>query len=428
MHYFLLLSCFLFSTQTFASKRVLVVSWDGFRPDFLTSDTFKTPNTRKLMNEGAYSLDLESVNPTVTYPNHTTMVTGVPSSVHGILSNTVFDSEKGPLAAWYWESDKIKTQPIWKQAHEEGKKTSILGWPVTVGGKATWFFPEIFAVAGMTQTNEELIRTASDPAALKEVESALKEKIPTENELPHDQWLVKAAIYLENKHHPDLQLVHLANVDHWQHESGINSKETIASVEEMDRQIGEISAAAKKENVCLIVLGDHGHADFQSVYNINFILKKHGLLNINEKKELVSWKAVAHSSGGMAAIYLKPEADRKSVKKVLKNEFKNGFDVLSKKQFKALNIYPDADFVVVAKIGYGISGGLNKEKEIDIQTTTHANHGYLNSLKEMKTVFLASGCGIKPKNIGKMSMLQVAPTIAKLLGMKLQAAKSKPVL
>lgn len=423
----ILILCLLLSSQAFAGKRVLVISWDGFRPEFLTSDKYKTPNTRKLMNAGAYSLDLEPINPTLTYPNHTTMVTGVPSSVHGILSNTVFDFEKGPQASWYWESNKIKVTPLWKQAFEKGKKTSILGWPVTVGGKATWLLPEVFTVAGMKETNEERIRKESDPAALNEIETAIKSKIALTDELTHDQWLAKAAMYLETKHHPDLQLLHLANVDNWQHETGINSKETLAAVEEMDRQIGEISAVTKDPNVCLVILGDHGHAEYKSVTNINVILANLGWIELNSKNELVSWKAIAHSSGSQAAIYLKNKSDRKAVLKLLKEELKDGFNILAKPEFKKLNIYPDADFVVISKIGHALSGGF-KDKEVEIQTSAHATHGYLGSLPEMKTVFLASGCGIKPKNIGKMSMLQVAPTISKLLGVKLPSARRKSVL
>lgn len=427
MHFILLITCFLFSAQAFAGKRVVVVSWDGFRPEFLTSDKFKTPNTRKLMNAGAYSLDLEPINPTLTYPNHTTMVTGVPSSVHGILSNTVYDPQKGPLTFWYWESDKIKVPTLWKQAYEEGKKTAIFGWPVTVGGKATWLLPEIFTVAGINKTNDELIRAESSKDALNEIETAIKSKISLDSELTHDQWFTKASVYLENTHHPDLQLVHLANVDHWQHETGLNSKETMAAVEAMDVQIGAISEATQKHDVCLIILGDHGHAEYKSVTNINVILQNLGWLELNDKNELVSWKAIAHSNGSQAAIYVKNKADRKAVLKLLKDELKVGFNILEKPEFKKLNIYPDADFVVISKIGFANSGGF-KDKEIDIQTSAHATHGYLGSLPEMKTVFLASGCGIKPKNIGKMNMLQVAPTISKLLGTKLKAAKSKPVL
>lgn len=428
MHYYIISLCLLISTQAFAAKRVVVVSWDGFRPEFLTSDKFKTPNTRKLMNSGTYSLELEAINPTLTYPNHTTMVTGVPSSVHGILSNTVFDNVKGPTPSWYWESDKVKVTPIWKQAFEEGKKTSILRWPVTVGGKATWLIPEVFAVAGMAQTSEELIRAASGAEALKEIETAIQSKVPAgTDEHAHDEWMTKAAVYLENKHDPDLQLVHLVNADHWQHETGIDSKETADAVMEVDRQIGLISEAAKKQDVCLIVLGDHGHADYKTVFNINTFLKMHGLINLNEKNEVVSWNAIAHSSGSQAAIYVKPGFDKKKVLKVLNDELKVGTFILSKDEFKKHNIYPDADFVVISKIGYAISGG-HKPLPVEILKSPKATHGYFGSDKKMKTVFIASRCGIKAKNLGKIKMLQVAPTIADLLGMKLKDANEKSIL
>ena len=428
MKYTCLFLSILFSSQVFAAKRVVVVSWDGFRPEFLTSEKFKTPNTRELMKRGSYSLELEPINPTLTYPNHTTMVTGVPSSSHGILSNTVFDKEKGPLTLWYWESDKIKTTSLWEKAFDEGKKTSILRWPVTVGGKATWLIPEIFTVAGLTKTSEQLINEEAGQEALKELETALKTKVPFgTDELEYDHWMTKAAVYLEEKHKPDLQLVHLVNVDHWQHETGLESKETLAAVQEMDKQIGFISDAVKSQDVCLIVLGDHGHAEYQKVYNLNVILKNLGYLTLNEKNEVVTWKAIAHSSGSQAAVYVKEKKDLRAVEKLLKEESSEGFNILSKTEFKKLNIYPDADFVLISKIGFANSGG-HKETEVEIQKTPKATHGYLGSLPQMKTVFLASGCGIKDKNLGKMSMLEVAPTVAELLGIKLKEAKKKSVL
>lgn len=418
MQYIMLLLCVLLSSHAFAGKRVVVISWDGFRPEFLTQDKFKTPNTRKLMSTAAYSLELEPINPTVTYPNHTTIVTGVPSAEHGILSNTVFDPQMGPLSLWYFYSEQIKMPTLWKQAYEEGKKTSILRWPVTVGGKATWLIPEVFTVTGLKKTSEELIRSEAGAEALKELETAIKLKVPFgTDEHEYDEWMTKAAVYLENKHRPDLQLVHLVNVDHWQHETGINSKETVNAVEELDREIGEIIKATKDKDVCMIVLGDHGHADYQKVYNLNVILKKHGLLKLNEKKELQSWNAIAHTSGSQAAIYVKRKADRKKVLKILKDELKDGFNILSKEEFKKLKVYPDADFVVIAKIGYAVSGG-HKDTEIDEQKSPKSTHGYLGSLPEMKTVFLANGCGLKAGNIGKMSMLDVAPMISDVLKLK----------
>jgi predicted AlkP superfamily pyrophosphatase or phosphodiesterase len=419
--------CLLLSSEAFA-KRVIVVSWDGFRPAFLTSEKFKTPHTRELMKRGSYSLGLEPINPTLTYPNHTTMVTGVPSAVHGILSNTVFDKEKGPLTHWYWESDKIKTTSLWKKAFDEGKKTSILRWPVTVGGKATWLIPEIFTVAGLTKTSEQLINEEAGKEALNELETAVKAKVPFgTDELEYDHWMTKAAVYLEDKHKPDLQLVHLVNVDHWQHETGLESKETIAAVEEMDKQIGMISDAVKSQDVCLVVLGDHGHAEYQKVFNLNVILKNLGYMTLNEKNEVVTWKAIAHSSGSQAAIYVKDKKDLAAVEKLLREELKEGFNILKKAEFKKLNIYPDADIVLVSKIGFANSGG-HKETEVELQKTPKATHGYLGSLPEMKTVFIASGCGIKEKNLGKMSMLEVAPTISDLLGIQLKNAKKKSVL
>lgn len=417
MYQTLIVVLLVLSFNAFAQKRVIVISWDGLRPEFLTSDKFKAPITKKFMKEAAYSLELEPVNPTLTYPNHTAMVTGVPSSKHGILSNTVFDPIKGPTLLWYWESDKLKVKPLWLKAYEAGKKTAILRWPVTVNGKATWLIPEVFNVSGVEKSTEELFREKSGKEALAEIENAIKMKIPGgTDEYPFDEWMTKGAVYLEKTHKPDLQLVHLANVDHWQHEKGINSRETHEAVEKLDRQIGEILAVTPKD-VCVIILGDHGHADFHHIYYINVMLKNLGWIKLNEKNEVVSWKAIAHNSGSQAAVYVKDKKDKDQVYKQLKEKLKGAADILTREEFKRLNIYPDADFVVISKLGYSTSGTF-KDKEIVKLDSPMSNHGYYASLPEMKTAFLARGCEMKEGNIGKMSMLEVAPKVSKLLGIK----------
>src|ERR1700761_4060783 len=77
-----------------AASPVLMISVDGLRPlDVIDADKrgFKIPNMRALMAAGAYATGVKNVLPTVTYPDHTTLVTGVWPDVHGIHANTKFD-------------------------------------------------------------------------------------------------------------------------------------------------------------------------------------------------------------------------------------------------------------------------------------------------------------------------------------------------
>src|SRR5687768_3414999 len=82
------------ATLTAASDdpRVLMISIDGLMPSSYTEAGPSTiPSLRRLAREGAYADGVISVLPTVTYPAHTTLLTGVPTSVHGIVDNRMFD-------------------------------------------------------------------------------------------------------------------------------------------------------------------------------------------------------------------------------------------------------------------------------------------------------------------------------------------------
>src|SRR5262249_60432811 len=77
-----------------ARPTLLMISIDGLRPDYVTAaDThgLKIPNLRRFLKEGAFADGVPGVIPTVTYPSHTTLITGVSPAKHGILGNTVFD-------------------------------------------------------------------------------------------------------------------------------------------------------------------------------------------------------------------------------------------------------------------------------------------------------------------------------------------------
>src|ERR1700743_3053869 len=89
---------------------VLMISVDGLRPLAVidTSRGLKVPNIRALMASGAYATGVKNVLPTVTYPDHTTLVTGVWPDVHGIHANTKFDPLGTNLGGWYWYASDIQ--------------------------------------------------------------------------------------------------------------------------------------------------------------------------------------------------------------------------------------------------------------------------------------------------------------------------------
>src|SRR5271154_7087699 len=145
-----LVAALLLATNTRAQKQapplLVMISVDGMRPDYITeadAHGAKVPNLRRFLREGTYAEGVVGVVPTVTYPSHTTLVTGVSPAKHGIFANTTFDPLQQNLQGWYWYTEDIRVPTLWDVAAAAGWTTASIQWPVTVGARITWNIPEV---------------------------------------------------------------------------------------------------------------------------------------------------------------------------------------------------------------------------------------------------------------------------------------------
>src|SRR5207245_6296225 len=84
---------------------VVMLSVDGLRPDYITAADArgaKVPHMRRFLREGSFAEGVEGVIPTVTYPSHTTLVTGGSPAKHGIFGNHTFDPLRHNQSSWSW--------------------------------------------------------------------------------------------------------------------------------------------------------------------------------------------------------------------------------------------------------------------------------------------------------------------------------------
>src|SRR5262249_30398225 len=125
-------------------RPVVMISLDGLRPDYVTEADrhgLRIPTLRGLLRRGSYATGVRGVLPTVTYPSHTTLVTGVAPARHGIYSNAVFDPLGTNQEGWYWYASDIRVPTLWDAARTAGIRTASVNWPVTVGAAITWDIP-----------------------------------------------------------------------------------------------------------------------------------------------------------------------------------------------------------------------------------------------------------------------------------------------
>ncbi len=122
-----------------------MISIDGLKPEYIThadEHGMKLPFLRSMMSNGTYAEGVTGIWPTITYPSHTTLLTGVWPAEHGILNNQVFDPEQQFGGAWNWYAAQIRVPTLWDAAHRAGLHTASVGWPVSVNADVDWLIPE----------------------------------------------------------------------------------------------------------------------------------------------------------------------------------------------------------------------------------------------------------------------------------------------
>lgn len=424
------------------ARSVVLISVDGMRPDSITRADqlgIKAPNLRRMMREGVYAEGVTGVVPTVTYPSHTTLITGVSPARHGIYSNTTFDPEQRNLQGWYWYSEDILVPTLWDVARAAGLSTASVNWPVSVGAKVDYLIPEVWRAG--TEDDRKLVRALSTPGMLAKLEAELgpyAEELNTD--LPNDRLRAKFAIAILQKYKPKLITIHLAALDHTQHQYGPFSPEANRVLEGSDELVGELwdAALSVDPEAIVCVVSDHGFAPVHQKLNLFTAFVEAGLIRPGTATTMFgtpkveSWDAMPWTNGGSAAIVLRDPHDAALVNKVrdllaaLAGDPENGINrIVEEKELRELGGYPTASFLVDLKPGFQTDSGLTGPLRRD---ATGGTHGYLPEHVELRASFFIAGPGIaRARNLGVVDMRQIAPSIAHLLGLQMPTAEAAPL-
>jgi predicted AlkP superfamily pyrophosphatase or phosphodiesterase len=412
----------LLSFQLYAqeAKHVLLISIDGLRPEFYLEKGWNTPNLRKLMEQGVYANGINSVFPSVTYPSHTTIVTGAYPATHGIFYNVPRGSSN---SHWNWESSLIKTETLWDACKKAGITTGAVMWPVTVGAPITYNFPVRRADDDEKSDQLSITRPLVSPAGL--IDEMLKDKVISGNEeefhYPEiDRTIGSMTASILKNHHPNLMAVHFVGADHYQHTSGKDSRQAHTAVALIDEQIGLLLDVLKDkklmESTTVIVTGDHGFLDNEYTISPNIWLAKMGL--ITDK----GWKAKFFTPGGSAFLYVKDKKLVPSIMKMLDElpENERLFEVIDRNQLDAIGADPSA--VLALALNKGVVGNTNTKGEVVTEKKGGGNHGYYPEFKEIQTGFIISGAGVSAhKEITGMGVKDIAPLITEILHLPFKA-------
>ncbi|MEZ5285859.1 MAG: ectonucleotide pyrophosphatase/phosphodiesterase [Vicinamibacterales bacterium] len=300
---------------------VVLLSIDGLVPGYvLDADRHgvRVPNLRKMVADGASADAVTGVTPTVTYPSHTTLVTGVSPSTHGILNNRPMDPLGTNAGGWYWYAEDIRVPTLWDAAGTAGLVTANVDWPVTVGARIRHNIPQYWrapipAPPGGAH-DHKLLRALATPGLLDEAERDL-EAYPAgyRYALADDAIRARFVAWMVEQKRPDLMTAYFSSLDETQHDTAPFSAETFETLEGLDRLVGQVRGTAERVyggRFVFAVVSDHGHITASRELHLNAALREAGFIDLDARGRVTAARAYAWSAGGSMAVMLTAPAGR----------------------------------------------------------------------------------------------------------------------
>jgi predicted AlkP superfamily pyrophosphatase or phosphodiesterase len=249
----------------------------------------------------------------------------------------------------------------------------------------------------------------------------------------HDQVWTDAAVDIIERHTPDLLLLHLLETDSIQHAYAPLTPAAYAAYAYADRCLERVVNAVNRvgalDRTTFFILSDHGFSSFTHTISPNAGLLQLGLLHKEDNS--YRGKVWVKAEGGAAELFVHDEKQRAELVPKLKSYFE-GIEgvqhVYTNEEARSIGMPSESDtdqapqLYLTAKPDFAFGDGIDS----DIINThpPRGAHGYLNTTSDMQALFVASGAAIRSGiRLNTISNLQVAPTIAKILGLQLPDAK-----
>lgn len=398
-------------------RHVLLISVDGLMPaHYVRADELglKIPNIRALMERGAWAEGVSGVLPTVTYPSHTTMITGALPSKHGIVSNKVIDPSGTSDDAWMWFAEEVRVPTLVDLARSKRLRTASVWWPATVGLPADWIVPEFWR--SDHPADRHLLEALSTPGLI--ADAAAHRGSP----FPHpwtDQERVDLTRFIIETYRPHLTLLHIFETDSAQHEHGPMSAEALQAVEEADARIGQILQSLQRAGIAgrtlVIITSDHGFLPVSTSLRPNVLLQEAGLIRVDDTGKVADWDVWFQADGGSAALVLRDPSRRDLIERVRALlPGKPGIHrILDVRQAAAMG--SESPLVLDAERGFSFSSALGGEWSVS--TSQKGTHGFAPDRHEMQASLIMAGPDLQRGSMGTMRMTDIAPLIARFLGL-----------
>ncbi|MEZ5387248.1 MAG: alkaline phosphatase family protein [Prosthecobacter sp.] len=420
------------------AEHVILVSIDGWAHHYFDDPKCHMPAVKALAANGVRAKRMECSFPTVTWTNHTTLVTGVHPGRHGVLANEYFDREqrkKIPLIPdpIFNKDEIVKTPTIYDAAKGAGLSTAAVIWPASRGATTLdWTVPDVF--------DQALFEKYGTPALLEEARAA---GIPIEKQMEwcklgnagkaqRDYMYAQLATHIIKKHKPNFLAIHLVSLDSFEHAHGRQVPEAYWAANDSDNRVADLIRATEeagiRDKTAFIITTDHGFVTFTKSINANAALRKDGFVKAVLGKNLAPDSQVfAMAEGGACFVYVLDAANRESILQKITPKLaklEGVQNVVEAKDFDSKLHHVTAaqdgrepDLVLLAADGYTFTDSLADNEVIIPNDPPKGAHGHYQLDPNLYGICVISGAGIKQGVVlDEIKNIDVTPTMAKLLG------------
>ena len=332
------------------------------------------------------------------------MISGVSAPKHGIISNNQPDK---PGHRW-WYVSYLKTPTLWHLTHANGQRSAAVWWPVTVGADIDFNLPEFWEDPNYYPRLLAPVASHSTSGLIDRIRQAY----PAFGKAHFDdhQKALATRFILETEK-PALFLLHLGDLDSAQHETGAFSANAKATLEHQDELIGNILEVLP-DRTFVVIVSDHGFETQELVLRPNVLLAEEGI-----QAEVFIAEGLFGVTDPSAAKYFRSlvaKPKTRVAREVPMAEVRDMAPSLAQWQaaFEPVTGVTAKDGNAAEPMGVGDQQG---------------HHGLWPTRSDYRASFVLWGPGIEPRVIPEISMLDIAPTLADILGVELPEVEGQSI-
>lgn len=424
-----------------SKQKLIVISFDALVYED-TQYLKNKPNFAYIMENGAMANRVKSIYPALTYPCHTTMITGCYPDKHGVINNTYDVISKAP--PFKFDHENVTCEDLMDVCKKAGLTTASIGWPVSGNHPSVdYLIPECWPIGKATdeEFKELYINLGTKKELFDEVVAPYFDLRLKRGQPETSYFYANICATLIKKYQPDVIAIHPSVIDTFRHKTGVFSPLVTEGLDHCDKILEIIIDATKKagvfEDTNFVVTADHGQLDVTQAVNLNCIFAENGLIDVDKNENVKSYKAWSFPMGGMSAyIRLSDPSDKQLYNEVYdllkekRDEGTWGFsEVFTREECRKMHLDGDFSFVVETDGHTRFENAWTGDACIKVQSGISGqllgDHGY-HPDKGPKPTFIACGPAIKKGAIiENANLVDGAPTYAKILGVNLPNADGR---